>query len=181
MVLHWDQASLASKLFGNFKVFGWLTTGTPSNSFLGICLTPRMCIKSPTCAMKRKSWELGVKCRNQYISLWDEKSCITSNRRCHQLKTYSVVGEARTHSSLPSCLRVFIYLLNDWLLQGNGDISQNFKNITAGICWKLQLHWTRSCQHLTKQDGKNIPEEEETGAYSGKVVLLQQTVERRTN
>jgi hypothetical protein len=53
MVLQCGQAVLASNSFGNFMDFGCLTRGTPLSSFLGVGLTPRRYLNSPTYAAKK--------------------------------------------------------------------------------------------------------------------------------
>ena len=49
IVLHWDQAVLASNWSGNSKVFGWTTTGILFKSCCGVDLTPSRRLNCPTC------------------------------------------------------------------------------------------------------------------------------------
>ena len=53
MVLQCGQAVLASNSIGNFMDFGCLKRGTPLSSFVGVCLTPRRYLNSPTYAAKK--------------------------------------------------------------------------------------------------------------------------------
>ena len=143
-MLHCGQAVLASKLVGNFKDLSWVITGIPKSSLLGVGLTPRRCLNSPTYAPKKDKFGTSKHAVSTYVS--ERKRSLTSSCK---LPTYSIVRKTWIQGSFPSSLGVFIYLIYNWILHDRGESKELM------ICY---LNTETFSYHKDIQSIEKIPE-----------------------